>query len=220
MDFTVKGLRVEQTITYNDRDNTYEENHEDVLLLENKDKWGNSIKCELHLWTIYGDCYSGWCAASYGHSYLEKVKDFNGYNYTPVKDLNISFSFEKDNIPSELPDMENEIFSTSYDDDDRYYASGSSSVNMELFKETPRLIEERLVWIFRGDSISGKSYLAHLISNGTSKTVYETDENSNLPDSIIADIIVLGNKYSFSIEDITTKLAGNNNKLIIVDFKN
>lgn len=38
--------------------------------------------------------------------------------------------------------------------------------------------------------------------------VYETDSNENLPPSITASIVVLGNKHNHSIEDIKTKLFG------------
>lgn len=218
MDFKVKALRVEKTLTYNDRDNEHEENHKDILLLESKDKWGNVKKFELSLWTIYGDCYSGWCAASYGYNEFKCVKEFNGYNYVPIKDLTFSLDIEENNI-SEIPEMQNEIFTYTFNDGDHYYANGNSSVNLELFKPTPRLKEKRPVWIFTGDSNIGKSYLAHLISNNEDKEVYETDEDSNLPNKIVADIVVIGNKYKYSAGDVKSKLEGNNNDVIIVDFK-
>ena len=64
-----------------------------------------------------------------------------------------------------------------------------------MFVPNGRAKTKRPVWIFKGDSSSGKSYLSHL----TQKKVYETDSNSKLPIKITEDIIVLGNKYIFTI---------------------
>jgi hypothetical protein len=219
LDFKIKALRVEQTLTYNNREDIYEENHKDILLLEHKDKWNNISKYELSLWTEYGDWYSGWCEASYGYNSLRKVEEFNGFNYVPIRELIISFNFDEKNIPNEIPETENEIITYSYDDGDHYYASGASSVNMDLFTPTPRMEDKRPVWVFKGKSNLGKSYLAHLISNEYEKEVYETDSSERLPDSIIADIVVIGNKYPYAVKDIEEKLYGNNNKVIVVNFE-
>jgi hypothetical protein len=42
----------------------------------------------------------------------------------------------------------------------------------------------------------------------TGKTKYETDKANKLPNSITEDIVVIGNKYQFTIEEITEKLFG------------
>lgn len=80
-----------------------------------------------------------------------------------------------------------------------------NTVNMELFKETIRAKNLRPVWIFKGKSNSGKSFLASKLND---LEVYETDSNDNLPTSITASIVVLGNKYNYSIDDIKSKLFG------------
>lgn len=218
MNFSVKGLRVEHVLTYNDREEAHEENTRWVLLLEEETKWNNGDKFELSLHTEYGDCYSGYCAASYGRGSIKQVKDFVGITHKPNKELSLSLNIEKEKCPCDIPDIDCEIFSCSYDDGDCYYASGGCSVNMELFTPTPRVKSGRPVWIFKGASNLGKSYLSHLISNADVKEIYETDSNMNLPDSITADIVVLGNKYTFTEKEIKSKLCGNNNEVIMVNF--
>ena len=48
------------------------------------------------------------------------------------------------------------------------------------------------------------------------KTVYETDAHEKL-DTIEADIIVVGNKYNHSLEEIESKIKGEH-EIIYVDF--
>ena len=85
---------------------------------------------------------------------------------------------------------------------------------MELFKVNPRNKEKRPVWIFYGDSASGKSFLSHKIEG---LTVYETDSSETLPETIVEDVIVLGNKYHFPIEKIDELIEGEH-ELIVVNF--
>ena len=59
----------------------------------------------------------------------------------------------------------------------------------------------------------GKSFLSHK----TGLTVYETDCNESLPVQITEDIIVIGNKYSFTVNEVVDKLFGDN-EIILVDF--
>lgn len=61
---------------------------------------------------------------------------------------------------------------------------------------------KRPVFIFYGDSCLCKSHIAAL----TGKTVYETDVSKNLPDKISADIIVVGNRTKFEIEEVESKI--------------
>jgi hypothetical protein len=71
--------------------------------------------------------------------------------------------------------------------------------------------DDNCVWIFRGDSNLGKSYLAHC----SDLSVFETDAHSTLPHNITEDIIVLGNKYCHSLNDIKSCVT---KTIIIVDF--
>lgn len=78
-------------------------------------------------------------------------------------------------------------------------------------------MDKRPVWIFKGDSGLGKSYIAGIIANSDrAKTVYETDAHEEL-DTIEADIIVVGNKYEYSFEEIESKIKGEH-EIIYVDF--
>lgn len=157
-------------------------------------------KVEIELSCEEGECGSGWTTASWGNIKVTEVKMFSGYTFTPndilfIDDIELNF---KGNIS-------NNVFSVDYDGDDSYYPSGGYTVNMELFKETIRYKKLRPVWIFKGKSNLGKSYLSSKLCN---IDVYETDSNEILPDSITASVIVLGNKYPFDLEHIKSKIFG------------
>lgn len=78
-----------------------------------------------------------------------------------------------------------------------------------------RIKEKRPVWIFKGGSGLGKSYISSFCRDF--KNIYETDCSESLPDVIYSDIIVLGNKYKFSEDEIKLRLFGEC-EVIIVDF--
>lgn len=157
-------------------------------------------KVEIELSHSEGECGSGWTTASWGHIKVIEVKRFNGYTHIPKEPIEID-----DYLLTFESDTDNKVFSISEDGGDSYYPSGGYNVNMELFKETVRAKNLRPVWIFKGKSNSGKSFLASKLND---LEVYETDSNENLPTSITASIVVLGNKYNYSIDDIKTKLFG------------
>ena len=205
----VKSLRVEKTLTYNDRDDDYEDNQ--IYILNCKD--GCNKKYEIILWTEYGDCYSGWCAASWGHGSIKEVECFCGMTHKANKELKISVKSSN----GELLDQDNDVFGLC-ENNDAYYPDGYAQVEMSLFEEVNRNKEKRPVWIFKGNSCLGKSYLAAIIANsGYMKEVYETDAHEKL-DKIHEDIIVLGNKYPYSVEEVEKYIMGEH-ETIIVDFK-
>lgn len=112
---------------------------------------------------------------------------------------------------------ENDVFYVDDSGDDCWYPSGGVGITEELFTETNRMMDKRPVWIFKGDSGLGKSYIAGIIANSDrAKTVYETDTHEEL-DTIEADIIVVGNKYDHSLEEIESKIKGEH-EIIYVDF--
>ena len=126
------------------------------------------------------------------------VESFCGYTWMQKKQLNV-------------PDID--IGQESYISDVFSYDLDGYILDMEKFKKTPRHKDKRPVWIFVGPSNIGKSFIASkcdLIS-------YETDMCSELPEQIIADIIVLGNKYQFDIENIKSRCVGDN-EFTIVNF--
>lgn len=204
----VKGLRLEK-FTY--EDNTGENQETDRYILYVIDE--RNKKYELSAWIEEGECYSGYCGASFGYLRLKDVNNFKNTTHTPIKDLVIDIKAED---ISEDMDLENDIFKL-YDCGDYYYPCAGFEFNMDLFKPTNRRLVNRPVWLFIGESNIGKSYLASIIAENEYKTVYETDSNEQLPNEIIADVIVKGNKYDFSIEDIKDSIFGEY-ELIIVNF--
>lgn len=76
----------------------------------------------------------------------------------------------------------------------------------EMFEKTPRMMEKRPVWIFAGDSGLGKSTLGRFLEL-QGKVVYETDSDQRLPNMIMADVIVAGNRNkNVTIDDICARL--------------
>lgn len=89
-----------------------------------------------------------------------------------------------------------------------------SFLNLDYFKLKPRFREiKRKVWIFKGDSLLGKTFL----SDKMNLSKYETDSSATLPEIFKEEIIVLGNKYSFTLEEIVSKIQGDV-EIILVDF--
>ena len=81
-----------------------------------------------------------------------------------------------------------------------------ASSREEMFEKTPRMMEKRPVWIFAGGSGLGKSTLGRFLEL-QGKVVYETDSDQRLPNVIMADVIVAGNRNkSLTIEDICSRL--------------
>ena len=76
----------------------------------------------------------------------------------------------------------------------------------EMFEKTPRIMEKRPVWIFAGGSGLGKSTLGRFLEL-QGKVIYETDSDQRLPNVIMADVIVAGNRNrSLTIDDICSRL--------------
>lgn len=161
----------------------------------------NNKKVAISLYHSEGECGSGWTCASWGHIDVEEVKTFGGYTYTPKKEIIVD-----DIFPGADKDYyNNKVFEVSYDGGDSYYPSGDYTIDMKLFDKTPRAKEKRPIWIFRGKSNVGKSFIGSHISN---LDVYETDSSPSLPQNINASVIILGNKYKFKIDDIKNRITG------------
>ena len=106
MKFRVHSLRIEKTMTYNDKYGEYEDNKIYILnCISDCNK-----KYEVRLWTIYGDCYSGWCSASWGYGVIKVVDSFVGMTHRPVKELEFELDMNMDTATMDLPDMDNDIF--------------------------------------------------------------------------------------------------------------
>lgn len=207
------GLRIEKYIgketsghncdfEYNDAEF---EKHIILGLLE------NNSKVEIELTHQEGECGSGWTTASWGHFNVINVDKFNGYTHKPIKELIV----DDINIGDD-EELNNYVFSVSWDGGDTYYPRGGYNVNMDLFKPNGREKELRPTYIFTGKSGIGKSSLA--LKFNIDVMVFETDAYDILPETIIADVIVLGNNYKYTIEDIKARLE--NTEVIVCDFKN
>ena len=203
----VHSMRKEYVRMYNSRIDDYEDNVVYILNCTDTKK----DKYEAKIYEEHGDCPSGWCAASWGYINYSKVDSFVGNTHMPIKKL-MFVANEKEGT-----DVQNDIFTVDYDGGDYWYPCGFVEMHEELFKETPRLKEKRPVWIFKGHSGLGKSYLAGIINDSQrNKTVYETDAHSEL-EKINEDIIVLGNKYDYSVADVESMIQGEH-ETIVVDF--
>lgn len=167
-------------------------------------------KVEIELSRSEGECGSGWTTASWGHIKVTQVKKFNGYNHIPFSPV----LTVEDIQPGFEETISNKVFSVDIDGGDSYYPSGGYSVKMEYFKPTSRAKQLRPVWIFKGKSNSGKTFLASRLNE---LEVYETDSNEKLPNKITASVIVIGNKYNFSIKQIKDRIIGKA-EIHIVEF--
>ena len=199
-------------------DFTYEkiEDEEYVLMCEDIfhiNEYGEEYhnKYEITLRSEYGECGSGWTTASYGFADIEPVDNFRPWNYKPKQQIILeNISIKEMNSP----DFSCEYFQWSYDGGDRYYPTGYIEIDLTCFEELPRNMKKRPVWIFKGYSGLGKTSLAIQLEN---EDVYDTDISSKLPECITESVVVLGNKYGHTLEDIKTRLFGNP-EIILVDF--
>jgi hypothetical protein len=127
--------------------------------------------------------------------------------------------FSENNLYEEIENykIENEFFKFSLVGGDIWYPNGYVKVNMEKFQEIKsiRHNDKRKVWIFYGESGTGKSYL----SSKLNIKKYETDMSEKLPKIIYDDIIILGNKYKYKIDDIIKKIYDRkNSEIIMINF--
>ena len=91
MKFKVNSLRIEKTMTYNDRDGEYEDNKIYILNCTSD----VNKKYEVRLWTINGDCYSGWCGVFFGERLAYKIKNPNEKFNEDVRNGNMCPVYEK-----------------------------------------------------------------------------------------------------------------------------
>ena len=197
------GLRIEKyidkSVSGHNCDFTYEdsefERHIICAVLD------DNTKVEIKLSCSEGECGSGWTTASFGYIDIVEVTKFDGYNYIPKQPLVI----DDIKLNNNIEEYSNDVFYVSEYGGDSYYPNGGYSVNMDLFKELPRSCDSRPVWIFFGESNLGKTFLSSKLND---MEVYETDSSNILPEIITANVVVLGNKYKYDIDDIKKRLFG------------
>ena len=166
----------------------------------------------LLLWREYGMCCSGWTTAELGR--WEWSEERLPFSYVPQwGPIEVVINESDDELKIVIEKGEGIIAKVDKYGSDPYYPSGDIYVDTGFFRRTKRTMESHPVWIFRGPSGLGKSTIAA----GTGKTVFETDSVNSLPKTIMADIIVVGNKNHFSIKAIKHRLP-EGCKPIIVDF--
>lgn len=238
-DIQVVGMRVEKCIGTCTGKNTFDvepcNDKKYILFCIAKTRFSDR-KYTITLYQTEGWCGSGYCHASFGYMGIQEVDEFGTEthktkNGLPIKMENTYFSFDDglcfekvtaeydDDVyyEKEWADAYNNIFSYSRVGGDEYYPNGWIKVNEDLFEEYERTIKDRPVWIFSGESATGKSTLAYYL--GKDKVVFETDgaPEGKLPETIWADIIVLGNKHEITIQDIASHLP-EGTEIITVDF--
>lgn len=171
---------------------------------------------EFLLFQNFGMCYSGWTTASWGNIEYQVVDKLPSFTHKPKGDFNIPNL--SDQVKSKSDDINNPIFSVNYDGGDSYYPSGYVLVDLDYFEESVRHKDKRPVWVFYGESNLGKSFLASKIEKSEDHLmVYETDACDELPNILTEDIIVVGNKYPFTQQDIVDSIA-DNTEIIFVFF--
>lgn len=199
--YTIIGIRIEKyigTVTEGhncDFEEVPEELERVIIFLT---KGGRKYK--LTLYTEYGQCYSGWTTASFGHGDLVEVQNFEcGFTHVPKEYA------EVDNLDN------NKYFSWDSDGGDEYYPSGGHNINMDYFVATGRQAEKPVVFIFTGPSAIGKSFIASKIKE---LQVYETDSSDTLNIPKTTGIVVLGGKYNYTIENVKEQFAN-----LLVEFR-
>ncbi len=130
---------------------------------------------------------------------LKEVKMFSGISYVTKEIVEIEFD------PNEKQ-YDNSFFKTD---------GNRIQIKYDYLISTARKKEKRPVWIMMGKSALGKSYLSSMLVNGSDLTKYETDMSPELPDEICEDLIVVGNKYKFSLKEIKAKIRGEYEPVII-----
>jgi hypothetical protein len=203
------GLRTEKFVNGRDIEDKSLDTKYIFYMIEEKKGAYVERKYQIEVYELDTMCPSGYTEATYGCCEVKRVYEFGDIHYTPKMEFIIEVEERDYN-----EDISNEIFDICVYGGDGYYPNGHINVNLDLFVPTIRYQETRPVWIFRGTSHSGKSYLAHQFSN---KEIYETDSNEELPEAIYADVIVLGNKYAFDIKVIEDRIFGEH-ELIVVEF--
>lgn len=195
---------------------------------------------EISLMQSYGPCGSGYCMSSYGSMSIRYVHSNNityTHKYTGPELIEGSIVYYEESdsfvIIHDVPhkdeddddwdyndwDEENEVFKYSSVGCDEYYPCGGIEINFDYFEEIPRAMKGRPVYILVGPSGLGKSTLAECL--GSYYTVFETDSVDELPEYIAADVIVIGNRSKWTVDDIKDRVwkEQDDPDIIVVSFK-
>lgn len=186
--FNIKSIRIEKHIQ-KISNNEFIEYEKNIFNCKDKEK-----SYEIELYYKYLNC--GERNAIFK---INEVKHFSGVSMVA-----------KEEILIEIDENQKEIHNSIFD-----YNISKFRIYFDKFKSTNRLKKIRPVWILNGKSGLGKSYLSAIIMNNSDLTIYETDMSPELPEIIIEDIIVIGNKYKYSTEEIDSKIYGKHESIYI-----
>ena len=191
----------------------------------------SSAYVKIELSESSGECGSGWTTASWGHARTDVAYERINYPMTHKPKGDIFVTLHRDYYSAYgswyLPDAddydeddynENHVVSYSSCGGDGYYPCGGIYVDLTQFEELPRAMDKRPVWIFKGESGLGKSSIGvHL----EGLTVFETDSVDELPEEITDDVIVLGNRSKWTVEDVKKHIFDvENTNVITCTFEN
>lgn len=221
----ILGMYVEKTVgTYEDTDyethNCVDTSYHIYVKNDESNDWKVDSKTvfDICLLKSIGPCGSGYCMSSFGsmsinqkgtgiiltHKYIGdatidgNIKWVDGH-YDIVHTEGYTYE-DEDEHGVYYADETNDIFAFSSDGGDGYYPMGGIWINNDLFEEIPRSMSKRPVYVVSGESGIGKSTLGQILEKRL--TVFETDSVDELPDKIAADVIILGNKSGYTIEDV------------------
>jgi hypothetical protein len=210
----IKGLRINQVPMekYIDKDSYTVEYNDDIiseyefLYLEDGKLFSECFAIE------YGECGSGYCGAEWIKQGRKKqVLSLGTLHYIPKGKLEIDYFITSD--------YDGNDYFILYENDCAYYPGANIQIKFENWIDTKRGKEKKQIYIFKGPSAIGKSYIA----NSTNLTVFETDGQPLDELNVSYDIIVIGNKHNYTTKNIISKFKDENIKdieFILVGFKN
>jgi hypothetical protein len=198
--------------------------YEVVLRATQYHQKGTKLWC-LRLWETTGVCGSGHTTASWGHTELLPVREIGPLTHRPLQEWVLEL--DPEDIPEEFnswsaEDEDCPPIEWKEEGGDPYYPSGRVAVAEERFSKTGRGHEKPVVWVFEGPSNVGKSTLASLAGVGSSEAlrVYETDSAEDIGDDLVyAQIVVVGGKYSHTIEDVRAAFERHNLDIDLIPVK-
>lgn len=221
----IKGLRIEKIASIDEYDDEpYAEDHY-LIFCESSNGYNKFI---IELWTEYTECPSGYTSATLGYITKYPVNDFGPFSYTVINPVFLQINDQFVNYTEldqlfKYEEIKTNVFEYSSTDNDEWYPRGYTKINFDLFRKAGRAMDKKPVWILVGESGTGKSSLAWKIKlNSTGFTIYETaalKSKDELPDVIVADIIVVGNKLDISVNDDIIPRIPDDWQPIILDSK-
>jgi len=206
----IKGLRINQVPMekYINKDE-YTSRYNDDIISEYEFLYLEDGKLYSECFALEeGECYSGYCGAEWIHSSNKvPVQSLGTLHYIPKGKLEVDYI---------STDYDGNEYFTMYINDCAYYPFASIQIKFDNWIDTKRGKDNKQIYIFSGPSAVGKSFIA----NSTSLKVFETDAYCLTKLDVSYDIIVIGNKHAYTVQEITEYFIGQNVEFILVGFKN